>query len=99
MANGTNYPTNPGSPKDLTELIRLIEANGEFARGFAEAVRDANQNDQYAIDCVESWLEPSENELTKYGISASRRGGLSRCTDKSLMLYTKLLEKAPEVFR
>ena len=93
------YPQNPGPPKDLTELISLIDQGGEFAKEFAQAVRDANANDQDAINCVESWLDPSEDELIKYGICASRRGGLSRCTDKTLMLYTKLLEKAPEVFQ
>lgn len=98
MSEG-GYPTNPGPPKDLTALIRLIEEGGSFATEFAQAVKDANENNQDAINCVESWLDPSEDELIKYGIDASRRGPLSRCTDKTLMLYAKLLEKAPEVFQ
>ena len=98
MSDG-GYPQNPGPPKDLTALIRKIDEGGTFPSEFAQAVKDANNNNPEAIACVEAWLDPSEDELTKYGICASRRGGLSRCTDKTLMLYTKLLEKAPEVFQ
>ena len=93
------YPTTSGPPKDLTALISLIEQGGDFAKQFAQAVRDANENNQEAINCVESWLDPTDDELIKYGVCASRRAGLRHCTDNSLMLYAKLLEKAPEVFQ
>lgn len=69
-----------------------------FAHDFALAVRHANEGNADAIVCVESWFQPADEELAKYGIHPARIPYLGRCTDKTFLLYTVLKEKAPEVF-
>lgn len=107
MANGANYPPADGQGDlsdgrySLRKFIEKLESSEtNFSKDFARAVKDANWGiDQAAIDCVESWFEPTDTELLSYGLRSNRIHNLKRCTDANLMLYATLKKRAPEVFQ
>jgi uncharacterized protein (DUF2384 family) len=78
-------PNPMGKPYTLWELIRLLADRG-FAQFFLEKLRKAEGNDMEAIDCVNSYLEPTEQELQELGIPASQWGSMRRCTDSGLLV-------------
>lgn len=84
-AAGWECPNPRGKPYGLWELVRLLEER-TFAQFFLEKLRKAEGNDMDAIECVNSYLEPTELELEELGIPASQWGSLRRCTDSGLLV-------------
>ena len=78
-------PNPRGKPYTLWELVRLL-ADRTFAQFFMEKLRRAEESDRNAIDCVNSYLEPTEQELQDLGIPASQWASMKRCTDSGLLV-------------
>ena len=97
---GPNRCPNPNGKYDLTQLLAKLEANqNDFAEFFATKLKLANLGDQNAIACVDSYFEPTDQELQDLGIPASQWGPMRKCTDSGLLVVAKAKEKAPQVFQ
>ena len=77
---------NPQSPYTLWGLVRLLQTDSEFADFFAELLRRANNNEKGAIECVDSYLAPTTDELQALGIGASQWNSLRKCTESGLLV-------------
>lgn len=77
---------NPQSPYTLWGLVRLLESDSGFADFFSELLKRANNNEKGAIECVDSYLEPTTDELQALGIGASRWNSLRKCTESGLLV-------------
>jgi len=82
----------------LTQVLELLDSDPDFAMFFATTVQNANNNDQAAIDCVDSYLEPTPEELETLGIPKSQIGPMRKCTESGNLILVKCKEKAPEAF-
>ena len=83
---------------NLTEILELLENDADFAMFFATKVQQANNNNQDAIDCVDSYLQPTAEELENLGIPKSEIGPMRKCTESGNLVLVKCKEKAPEAF-
>ena len=80
-------PKDPKGPYNLGELVARLKQNEDnFAKFFAETVKLALDNDENAINCVNSYFKPETQELLDLGIPESRVESLRRCTDSSLLV-------------
>lgn len=96
MANYTC--PNSNAPMNLTKVLALLETDSDFAGFFAATVQSANKGNQNAIDCVDSYLQPTVGELQNLGIPKSQIGPMRKCTESGNLVLAKLYEKAPEAF-
>ena len=78
---------NTDSRYDLTALKDQLKNTAGFAVFFAEQVRLAHGGDPNAITCVESYVYPSDNELTALNIHKSHWGPVRKCTDLGLLVH------------
>jgi hypothetical protein len=85
--------SNDGKPYKLWEFLPLLK-DKVFARFFLDLLKRAEENEQDAIACVNSYLEPSEQELQDLGIPASQWGSLRRCTDSGLLVVVTAKQNA-----
>jgi hypothetical protein len=79
-----NNPT--GKPYKLWELVDMLETKQDFADFFFAKLKEALDNDSRAIECIESYLEPTDQELIDLGIPLSQVGAEKRCTDAGLLV-------------
>ncbi len=77
---------NPGRPFSLKTLRDMLEHTPGFATFFFPVFKDAMNNNEDAIRCVDSYLAPGDQELTDLGIPSSGVAGKKRCTDSGLLL-------------
>jgi len=77
---------NPGRSYTLWALVNLLQTDSDFAGFFFPKLKDALDNDPNAITCVESYLAPTDDELTELGIPMSQVGSHKRCTDSGLLV-------------
>ena len=77
---------NPQSPYTLWGLVRLLESDSDFADFFSLLLKRANNNEKGAIDCVDSYLAPTTEELQGLGIGASQWNSLRKCTESGLLV-------------
>ena len=77
---------NPNSPYTLWELIRELESNQVFADFFLGLIKRANNNEKGAIECVDSYLEPTTGELEGLGVPPSQVNSLKKCTESGLLV-------------
>lgn len=70
----------------LWDLVKLLETDPAFANFFFDLLKRANENDRAAIACVDSYYEPTTEELLELGVSASQVDNLRRCTDSGLLV-------------
>jgi hypothetical protein len=89
---------NPNAPMSLTQVLALLDTDSDFATFLATTVQDANRGDQDAIDCVDSYLQPTAGELQDLGIPKSQIGPMRKCTESGNLVLAKCQEKAPEAF-
>ena len=73
-------------PYTLSEIVGLLESDKGFAEFFADKLARANNNEKGAIDCVDSYLEPTTPELEALGIGASQWNSLRKCTESGLLV-------------
>jgi hypothetical protein len=55
--------------------------------------------DGKAIECVESYYEPTDEELENLGLHESQWGSMRRCTDSGLLVIVVAKQTAPKVFK
>ena len=79
-------PGNDDRPYSLKDFLILLE-DKEFAASFLDLLKRAAANEKGAIDCVNSYLAPTVQELTDLGIPASQIGPMRRCTDSGLLVW------------
>ena len=89
---------NPNAPMNLTDVLALLDSDSDFAGFFATTVQNANKGIQSAIDCVDSYLQPTAAELQNLGIPKSQIGPMRKCTESGNLVLAKCYEKAPEAF-
>lgn len=89
---------NPNAPMNLTQVLALLETDPDFARFLANTVQAANRGDQNAIDCVDSYLQPSVAELQNLGLPRSQIGPMRKCTESGNLVLAKCKEQAPDAF-
>ncbi|MEY2504325.1 MAG: hypothetical protein QOG27_605 [Verrucomicrobiota bacterium] len=88
---------NPRSPYTLWELVRLLENDSEFADFFSQLLKSANNNEKGAIECVDSYLAPTTDELQALGIGASQWNSLRKCTESGLLVAVITQQAAGKV--
>lgn len=79
-------PGNDGRPYTLTEFLTVLK-NKEFALSFLALLKQAGENNKGAIDCVNSYLEPTVQELEDLGIPAAQIEPMRKCTDSGLLVW------------
>ena len=84
---------NPGRACTLWELIDRLK-DKDFAQFFSDLVKRAGENDKAAIECVNSYLAPTVDELEDLGIPASQIDSMRRCTDSGLLVMVTAQENA-----
>jgi hypothetical protein len=89
---------NPNAPMNLTQVLALLETDRDFASFLAIKVQEANKGDQDAIDCVDSYLQPTARELQNLGIPKSQIGPMRKCTESGNLVLAKCQEQAPGAF-
>ena len=93
-------PLSEGGTKfTLWGLVKELEQKPDFAKFFATQLRLANMGDRKAIECVESYYEPTDEELGNLGIHESQWGSMRRCTDSGLLVIVIAKQTAPQVFK
>ena len=93
-------PLSEGGKKfTLWPLVRELETNPAFAEFFARELKKANEGDKEAITCVESYYEPTDEELGNLGIHQSQWGSMRRCTGSGLLVVVTARQTAPQIFK
>jgi hypothetical protein len=86
---------NTGAKYNITTLKgALQDTTTGFAQFFAAQLKLANQGNPSAIACVDSYLEPSDQELENLGIHRSQWGPLRKCTDLGLLVHVMADDEA-----
>ena len=85
----TTFPCrNPNpDPKDrsLPAFVAKIRNGKTFAAFFTSVVECALTGDEKAIECVESYLEPTDKDLADLGVHRSQWNSMRKCTDVGLL--------------
>jgi hypothetical protein len=76
---------NPDRAYTLWGLIGKLE-DKDFAAFFLDLLKRAEANEPGAIECVDSYLAPTAQELQNLGIPASQVASMRRCTDSGLLV-------------
>ncbi len=76
---------NPDKPYTLWELIAKLQDRA-FAGPFLELLKNAEENEPGAQDCVDSYFAPTTTDLQELGIPASEIPRMKRCTDSGLLV-------------
>lgn len=84
----------PEKPYKLWKLVEMLETEPGFAEFFFPKLKEALDNDPRAIECIESFLEPTDQELIELGIPLSQVGSKKRCTDSGLLVAVVAKENA-----
>lgn len=79
---------NPGPPLCLRAIVKKILKNKAFAKFIAEQLCKAHKGNVQAAKCVDSYFEPTDDELEALCIPESKRHKLlkCRCTDTHKLL-------------
>lgn len=85
---------NPKEKYNLWDLVKLLESDRTFAQFFFNLVKRANENDRDAIACVDSYFEPTREELQELGIPASQIDSMRRCTDSGSLVLVVARESS-----
>jgi hypothetical protein len=85
---------NPKAPYNLGDLVELLKDDKTFAQFFTAKLKDALNGDKNAIECVDSYLAPTTQELQDLGIPASRVEGMRKCTDSGLLVLVIAADNA-----
>jgi len=84
---------NPGKAYTLWELIGHLQDRG-FAGFFLDLLKRAEANEPGAIECVDSYLAPTTQELQNLGIPASQWASMRKCTDSGLLVIVTAQQNA-----
>ena len=85
--NFTDICPNPnGTPYSLWGLIAELKKNSGFAADFVDLLKQANNNNKGAIECLDGYLAPTTDELDGLGISASDLEAMKRCTESGSLV-------------
>ena len=78
----------------LWDLVKRLEGDPAFAQFFFDLLKSANENDPAAIACVDSYYEPTTEELQELGVAASQVDNMRRCTDSGSLVLVIAKESA-----
>ena len=82
---GWGCPNPNGKPYTLWQLVALLKRDKTFAQFFLDLVKKAQGNDSAAIDCVNSYVAPTDQELQNLEIPTSEWETMRKCTDSGLL--------------
>lgn len=77
---------NAGPQMTLNVIVRKIIREPVFARFMRDLLCRANQEDEAAIKCLESYFKPTDGELNTLCIPKVRRQMLRFCTEQGLLI-------------
>ena len=86
-------PGNEGRPYNLTDFLILLK-DKDFASSFLDLLKRAEANEKGAIECVNSYLAPTVQELEDLGIPASQIESMRKCTDSGLLVIVTAQQNA-----
>jgi len=89
----TGCPNPRGRPYTLLQLVALLEDKA-FAQFFFDLLKRAEASEKEAIECINSYLEPTDQELQNLGIPEARWASLKRCTDSGLLVAVTAQQNA-----
>ena len=90
---------NPNNPESIEKIVAHLDKDRNFAADFATVVRDAMGGiDRNAMNCVEAYFQPTDQELASFGIPPQSNAAIRACTDVGRLIVVKCKEKAPGVF-
>jgi hypothetical protein len=92
MATFQNPKT--GGKYTLTQLIWELKNTLGFATFFTIQLKLAFSGDPAAIACIDSYLEPTDQELANLGIPESEWGPLRKCTDSGFLVIVTANDQA-----
>ena len=92
MAEFANPKT--GGKYTLTELVWQLKHTQGFAAFFTIQLKLAFAGDEAAIACIDSYLEPTDQELGGLGIPESEWGALRKCTDSGFLVIVTANDEA-----
>ena len=93
-ASGAGFECPSKVKHTLWGLVNLLESDPAFAQFFFNLLKSANENDQAAIDCVNSYYEPTTDELQELGVPASEVDNMRRCTDSGSLVLVVAKESS-----
>jgi hypothetical protein len=76
---------NPDKAYTLWGLIAKLQ-DKDFAVFFLDLLKRAEANEPGTIECVDSYLAPTPQELQNLGIPASQVASMRKCTDSGLLV-------------
>ena len=82
---------NPGRAYTLWELVDQLK-QPDFAEFFLDRLKRAGENNRDAIDCINSYLAPTVEELEDLGIPAFQIDSMRRCTESGLLVLVTAQE-------
>jgi hypothetical protein len=86
---------NPGRAFTLWPLVAMLEQpQSDFAAFFYPKLKEAMNGDPGAITCINSYLAPTDTDLTGLGIPASQVESYKRCTDSGVLMLIVAKEHA-----
>ncbi len=65
----------------LAQVVNKLKTDATFPADFKATLASANANDQAAIDCINSYLAPTAQELEAKSVSKSEISLYSACTE------------------
>jgi hypothetical protein len=80
----------------VNTLRQKLKTDSAFAEFFAEEVKLALGGDQDAIDCVDSYYEPTDSEMQNLGIPSSKWSVMRHCTESGLLVVLLAKEGASQ---
>jgi hypothetical protein len=89
----TGCPNPRGRPYSLSQLTALLEDKA-FAKFFFDLLKRAEGDEKEAIECVNTYLDPTDQELQNLGIPEARWSSLKKCTDSGLLVLVMAQQNA-----
>lgn len=89
---------NPRAAESLAVVVVRLKNDKIFALDFATEVKSAMGGNQDAMACVVAYFQPTDQELTSFGIPVVDQPHMRSCTDVSVLVLVKCKEAAPAVF-
>ena len=84
---------NPDKAYTLWGLIGKLQ-DKDFAAFFLDLLKRAESNEPGAIECVDSYLAPTPQELQNLGIPPSQVASMRKCTDSGLLVLVTAQQQA-----
>ena len=66
--------------------LEQLKTDSDFAMFLAEQVKLGLDGNQDALDCVDSYYEPTDSEMQNFGIPSSKLDVMRKCTESGFLV-------------